>query len=209
MREQPPKLSASDLDAICDYVHELGHLKTVQRSGWKLAGITDVESVAEHTFRTAIIGMLLAMLEGADPARTALMCLLHDVPEIRIGDIPSVGKKYLAIRDDVDVAGDQVRNLPPPLARLIHEISLEYRARESHEARLAKDADRVECLTQALEYVAAGHTGAGSWIESTAETIESPSARSLGHALRERDPTAWWRRFVERYRGRGSDVMDV
>lgn len=198
-----------DIDAICDFVNELGQLKRVDRAGWKLAGIPDVESIAEHTFRTALIGAMLAQLEGADPARTALMLLLHDVPEARIGDIPSVGKKYLKIRGEVDIAGDQLSHLPDTLRQLLHGLALEYRARDSFEARIAKDADRLECLTQAREYVALGYPGANSWIESTLETIETPAARRIARRIAKRDPTTWWRRFVERYRGHGDDVADV
>jgi len=36
----------------------------------------------------AIIGAMLAVAEGADPARTSLMCTFHDTQETRIGDIP-------------------------------------------------------------------------------------------------------------------------
>lgn len=203
------RTDGDDLDAICDFVNELGHLKRVDRAGWKLAGIPDVESVAEHVYRTALIGAMLARLEGADPGRTALMLLLHDVPETRIGDIPSVGKKYLKIRGEVDIAGDQLADLPDSLRTLFHELALEYRARDSHEARVAKDADRLECLAQAKEYVALGYPGANSWIESTVETIETPAAKEIAQRMAKRDPTTWWRRFVERYRGHGGDLADV
>lgn len=203
------RLDPREANAICDFVHEIGHLKNIERSGWKLAGITASDTVAAHTFRTALIGAMLAHLEGADPAKTALMCLLHDLPEARIGDIPSVGKKYLSIRDDVDVAADQMRSLPADMTALLHGLALEYRARATLEAKIAKDADRLECLAQATEYVAAGHHGASSWVASTIETVETAAAQEVGHRIVDRDPTRWWRRFVERYRGRGTDVSDV
>lgn len=203
------RLRGSEIEAICDFINEAGHLKHVERAGWKLAGISDVESVAEHTYRTALIGAMLAHLEGADPAKTALICLLHDVPEARIGDIPSIGKKYLSIRGDVDVAADQTRGLPPSMFALLHDLALDYQTRASEEAKLAKDADRLECLAQAKEYVAAGRPGAQLWVTSTLETIQSSLAQQIGDRLAERDPTSWWRRFVERYRGHASDVADV
>jgi 5'-deoxynucleotidase YfbR-like HD superfamily hydrolase len=36
-------------------------------------GVRHPESIAEHSFRTAVIGYLLAHLEGANPERTALI----------------------------------------------------------------------------------------------------------------------------------------
>src|SRR5262245_45598772 len=93
-REEAP-WQIGDVAAIANYIYETGHLKTTARTGWTLAGIAKVESVADHSFRTAVIGVILASLEGADPARTALLCLFHDTTETRLGDIPSVGKQYL------------------------------------------------------------------------------------------------------------------
>jgi putative hydrolase of HD superfamily len=40
--------------------------------------VQDSETITEHSFRVALIGSVLAMMEGADPARTALMGLWHD-----------------------------------------------------------------------------------------------------------------------------------
>ena len=52
--------------------------------------------MAEHSFRPAVIGHALARLHGpaADAARVVLLCLLHDTPEARTGDMNYVYKKY-------------------------------------------------------------------------------------------------------------------
>jgi len=63
-------------------------------SGWLLLGVSEPESVAAHSFRTAIIGLILAAIEGADAGRTVSLCLMHDSPESRVGDIPNVGRAY-------------------------------------------------------------------------------------------------------------------
>jgi hypothetical protein len=81
-------MSTSDLEGMIDYLYEMGLLKRLPRAGWLVAGIDHPESIAEHSFRAAIIGYLLASVEGADPARTALLCLFHDTQESRIGDVP-------------------------------------------------------------------------------------------------------------------------
>lgn len=42
-------------------------------------GITDPESVAEHTCRAAVLGYVLtSLVEGADPMRTVAIYLFHD-----------------------------------------------------------------------------------------------------------------------------------
>jgi hypothetical protein len=80
---------------LTNFLYELGLLKRYKRTGWWIAGIDNPERIAEPSFRTAIIGYLLAVMEGADPAKTAALCLFHDTQATRIGDVPSVGKGYV------------------------------------------------------------------------------------------------------------------
>jgi putative hydrolase of HD superfamily len=96
----------------------MGLLKRYKRTGWMIAGIDNPESIAEHSFRTAIIGYLLAVIEGADPAKTAAPCLFHDTQETRIGDVPSVGKAYVVTAPNPEVTADQVAGFPAAAGEL-------------------------------------------------------------------------------------------
>jgi putative hydrolase of HD superfamily len=184
------------------YMYEVGLLKRSRRTGWWLAGVKDPESVAEHTFRTAVIGFALAVLEGADPERTAALCLFHDTPETRTGDIPSVGQAYVRAAPDTQVVADQVRGCPPALDQAIRELVASYEARDSREAKLAHDADKLECLLQAREYQAQGHADVEPWIASSAAAVESGAARQLARAAQELPPQQWWRTFVDSHNRR-------
>jgi putative hydrolases of HD superfamily len=187
-------------EAMARYIFELGHLKATPRTGWTLAGISNPESVADHSFRTALIGVLLAHEEGADPARTALICLFHDTTETRLGDIPSVGKKYLRESPE-EVVADQTRELPIGLAEMISRLVSDYSSVSGFEAQLAKDADKLECLAQAVEYVESGSVQANAWIGALEKEICSESGLRLATAIQETPPSQWWKHFVENYRG--------
>ena len=51
------------------------------------------ESVAEHSWRTALMAMLLAgEADGVDLPKVVQMCILHDLGEAVTGDIPSFEK---------------------------------------------------------------------------------------------------------------------
>src|SRR5947209_1467169 len=139
------------LQALARYAYEVGHLKRSARTGWWMVGVSDPESVAEHTLRTALLGYLLAEMEGADAARTAVLCLFHDI-QTRIGDIPYVGKEYLRAADPAEVTADQVRGLPDEAANAVTGARQEYDAQEWLDAQLADRADRLECLVQAREH---------------------------------------------------------
>jgi hypothetical protein len=70
----------TDTDAAgpMNFLFEVGMLKRARRTGWRIAGVNDSASIAGHSFRTAIAGTVPAAMQGLDPARVALMCVLHD-----------------------------------------------------------------------------------------------------------------------------------
>jgi putative hydrolase of HD superfamily len=81
-----------------------------------VAGVRDPESIADHSFRTAIIASVVAALEGGNPERAAFMGLFHDTQETRITDIPYIGKCYLKAAPNEEVTADQMRGIPEPVA---------------------------------------------------------------------------------------------
>jgi putative hydrolase of HD superfamily len=198
MREAVP-MPEPELEGLTNFLYEMGLLKRYKRTGWMIAGIDNPESIAEHSFRTAIIGYLLAVMEGADPAKTAALCLFHDTQESRIGDVPSVGKAYVVTAPNPEVTADQVAGFPAEVGQAVRELVEEYEARQSLEARLAKDSDKLECLIQAREYQAQGHEDVPPWIETSAAALQSPSARQLAEACQQVPPRQWWKAFAESY----------
>jgi putative hydrolases of HD superfamily len=186
-------------EPVAKWWYEMGHLKRAPRTGWFLAGVQSPESVAEHTLRMALIGFTLAVLEGADPYRTAALCLFHDTGESRTGDIPSVGRPYLKAAKEVDVVADQLADAPAELAKAALDLVRQWEDRSSQEAQLARDADKLECLCQAREYQVQGVADADSWATSSAEAVRSGSARRLAQAVLAVAPNEWWRAFVEGY----------
>lgn len=173
-----------------DYLYEAGLLKRYKRTGWVVAGVPDPESIADHSHRTAITAAVIAELEGADPQRAAFLALFHDTQETRITDIPYIGKRYLKASSNAEVTADQVAGMPEGLARLIGGAESEYEAKESAEARCAKDADKLECLLQAVEYQEQG-TDTQAWIDSSLAALKTDSAQRLAKVALERKPLAW------------------
>jgi len=185
-------MSTAEMRALVRYLYEIGHLKHSKRSGWWMAGVKDPESVAEHSFRTAVIGYVLALMEGANPASTAALCLFHDSLETRIGDIPSSGKRYVPDVDTKAILADQVHDFPPSFQDAIVSLLDQYQAQESHEARLAKDADRLECLLQGREYEEQGYRKAQEWTVNNAAKLQSDAAKRLAEICLESPPERWW-----------------
>jgi putative hydrolase of HD superfamily len=158
---QERSLEASQLMGL---LVELVRLKTVPRMGWLLRGVRDVESVAAHSFGVAFIAMLLADRAEArgmpvNVERVLRMALLHDLPEVRTGDLPNTIKQYFessALKTaDERIATEILTKLGAPGKKYL-EVWLDYEDRASLEARLVKAADKLDLLLQAYEYEKGG-----------------------------------------------------
>jgi putative hydrolase of HD superfamily len=192
-------MADAELAGLASFLYELGQLKRSKRTGWWLPGVKDPESVAEHSYRAAIIGHLLAVLEGADPARTALLCLFHDTQETRVGHVPSVGRPYLTAASNEQITSEQVAALPAEVGQAVRELVGEYEGRTSLEAQVARDADKLECLIRAREYQVQGYANVPPWVETSAAALRTVSAKRLAEACQRVPPGEWWRPFVEAY----------
>lgn len=202
VRERPkaePNGTNNELAGTVAFLHELGFLKRLPRAGWLIAGVDRPESVAEHSFRTAIVGIVLATMQGADAGRTAMLCLLHDSPETRIGDIPSVGRAYVSTVKAEAVSNHQTAEMPDVLSNAMQELVQEYEADQTIEARLAHDADKLETLLQAREYEGQGQYNTEAWQKSSVASLRTDAGRTLAQATEGTDPEHWWKAFAESY----------
>lgn len=186
-------------EATVGFLHEAGHLKNTPRAGWLIAGERQPESVAEHSFRVGVIAYVLATMEGANADRAATIALFHDLPEARTTDLHSVAKPHVTLEPDPNVIEVQIAGMPDELAHPIRSLIREFAAKETLEARCAKDADKLECLLQAREYQARGNPQVQPWVDTMLDAVKTDSARRLARAAVELAPNAWWHEIVASY----------
>ncbi|NYZ74025.1 HD domain-containing protein [Candidatus Micrarchaeota archaeon] len=182
------------MDSIVDYIFEAGMLKRVARSGWWAEKVKYPESVAEHSFRTAIVAFALAKMEGMDDDGARRLCtaaVFHDMHEARLGDMHKITARYMPMTKELErkVESDQIRNVPKQLQSAIADAL----ALSEKELVVLKDADYLECAFQAKEYVDIGHKGAESWIKSIESRLKTVSAKKLLAAMKKKDSNDWWK----------------
>ncbi|MDX3851743.1 HD domain-containing protein [Streptomyces sp. AK02-01A] len=178
------------------FLFEMGMLKRAKRSGWWIAGVKDPETIAEHSFRVGLIGSVLAMMEGADPAKTALLGLWHDTQETRVSDIPHIGRRYLDAASNEKVTADQVSAAHPAVRAGAQQIVEEYETGDSLEVICAHDADKLECLIQAVEYREQGCANVQGWIDSSLEKLKTASAQALAEAALNMNSVEWQQTYL-------------
>jgi putative hydrolases of HD superfamily len=196
MTEQPDQAEPDDgqVAAVVDYLFEAGTLKRLPRTGWLNAGIKHPETIAEHSHRTALIGAILAVMEGADPAKVALMGVVHDTQETRVGDIAYIGRRYVKAADNRDVTADQITGAPPAVRDALAAIVDEIETYETREAIIHRDADKLECLFQAIEYREAGNTNMQQFYDSMVAALRTASAKEVGRQAVETSSQRWHQR---------------
>ncbi len=184
--------------AALNFFAEAGLLKRVKRSGWWVAGIKDPESVADHCFRTAVIGYYMAFVEAVDPFKVVTMCLFNDIHEARINDLHKMGHHYIDFKDaEKRVFADQIEALDRRVREALAAMRGEYDGQSTPESIVARDADILECLVQAREYLDMGHREAEHFFEQAPSHLKTKTAQLWWRELKYWDSSAWWQRVVK------------
>lgn len=101
------------------------------------------ESVADHSWRIAMMAMLLKdEMPDIDMAKVVDMCLIHDWGEAITGDIPT----FFKTQADEDKEDQVVDGLAAMAGPRVQALFAEMRAMETKEARLYKALDKIEAV---------------------------------------------------------------
>ena len=158
-------------------------LKRVPRTGWLDRGVppAQVESVADHSFLTALIAWLAALEDPSlDATRVLKLALIHDLAEAIVGDEPPYAASAVPAPADRDAlraffSRRHVRTAESKAAKRLAEDEAfatlshlmgphasaelaalweEYESHETPEARFVKQADTLEAFLQSRHYAA-------------------------------------------------------
>jgi len=179
-------------------ISEAGMLKRVGRSGWWVLGIKDVESVADHSFRCAVIGYILARMEGVEPYKVLMMTLFNDIHEARINDLHKMAQRYVDAEKAEDMAFDeQIAPLPKVMKKELGGMRSEYRKQKTKESVISRDADILECLIQAKEYQEHGFREAHKFTKKAPKALRTKSAKALWAKAKKTSLNRWWEALSE------------
>lgn len=137
-----------EIAGVLDFLRGAEQLKETLRSAHGARGRQ--ESTAEHSWRLALMAMVLARgLAPVDLLRVLKLCLVHDLGEALHGDIPAPqqrpgGKAEAERRDLATLAAP----LPPAERAEILALWEEYEPGTTREAMLVKGLDKLETLLQ-------------------------------------------------------------
>lgn len=134
------------------------NLKNIPRQGWKeKLEMKDVESVADHTYLTAVMSMVFSDMQNLNTEKIVKMALLHDLAESITGDItPDKITKEKKNKIETDAIKNILQNLPSNISQTYFKIWNEYQENCTSEAILLHEIDKLEMAFQAKSYQSQG-----------------------------------------------------
>lgn len=183
-----------DTKDFLNLISEIGLLKKIQRTGWVVQGVKDVESVAEHSWRVAMLALFFAKDLGLDEMKTVKMSLIHDLGEVIIGDIKwEHGREVIASQEikhqDEEKAIEKLFGDNPSFKNYV-ELWKEFNDQKTAEAKLVKEFDKLEMVIQAREYQKEGYPREifDQFWENGAKYLENGQLKEYFHAaLKDRE----------------------
>ena len=177
---------------IAELLFEACFLKRLPRSGYQYLG-AGKESVAEHVYSTTFIAFVLAQLDPqADMQKVVTMCLVHDLPETRIGDLNYVQKQYLT-KAEPKALVDALDGIP--FGAQIEALSAEFEAAETLESQLAHDADQLALLIDLKSLKDTGYQSPETWLPHVEKRLKTALGQQLGEAIMKAEWDSWWRKL--------------
>lgn len=149
---------------------EILGLKNVLRTGWVRSGVKSPESVAAHSWGMSMLALKLTPA-NLDLQRVLSMCIVHDVPEVRVGDLTPHDDTSTKSEDELKA----MQALAPEWVALLEE----YEQGQTPEAKFVKQLDKLDMALQAEIYQTDQGISLEEFIESARGKIEDEELQSL------------------------------
>jgi putative hydrolase of HD superfamily len=138
---------------LLDVFLEAQVLDRVPRSGFLLRGVAEPESVTEHCWHVLfLVWTLGARIEGIDLFRAVEIALVHDLAELRIGDLPRTSSHYFPEGAKKAAEAAAMADVLAPLPERAFQLYEEYQQGKTPEALLVKACDKLQLMIKVAVY---------------------------------------------------------
>lgn len=145
-----------DVTAVLKTLLHGNQLKRTARTGWVQRGVPHAENVAAHSFGVVFATLVLAQVldEPIDVGKALALAALHDLPEGLTTDIPTPAWRFLppGVKTAVERHAMQEILQETPFADSLMTLWEELHEKQTAEAQLVDDADKLDMFVQALVY---------------------------------------------------------
>ncbi len=120
------------------------------------------------------MAITLPIARGLTLIKVVTMTLFNDIHEARINDLHKMGHHYIDFREAEKKAfADQIAALDKKVKGALQAMRGDYEGQSSYESIVARDADILECLIQAKEYVDNGYPVARTFFKRAPDHLKT------------------------------------
>jgi putative hydrolase of HD superfamily len=176
-------ISEEEAHQIIQLYTEISKLKKLYRQGWLENGVSekDCESVADHSFSTALLAYVISKECRPDLNQLKVMelCMVHDLSEAHAGDITPSQKMKEEEKFQKNYEG--IKKLFSKLAwgKKYIRLWLEFEEQKSPEAKFAKEVDKLEMALQAFVYEEMGYKGLDDFFADAQSKVKSTELKTI------------------------------
>jgi len=188
----------SKIKKLINFLFETRILKYLPRASLPYLKTCLKENVAEHSYYTAMIGWVLAELEGVDKDKVIKMSLIHDLAEVRGGERNLINKFYTRAPNEPKIFEEIVQHYN--IEKLeFKELFEEFFNEKSKEAKIVRDANILAQMFFEKEVLDSGNTKVKKWLTTSLSRLKIKSAKEIGKLLIKADSDQWWLEVAKRY----------
>ena len=153
-------LKSSQKSDLVSFFRVVCNLKKIKRSGWiHKSNVLSPESVADHSYSTCMMSMVLSEIIDLDTEHIMKMANLHDLAESFVGDNMPDNISY---EEKVLLEGKAMRKIISKLPSFLRgrylDIWNEYIDNSTLSAKFVHNMDKLEMALQAKEYEFEGYS---------------------------------------------------
>ena len=196
---------------MIDALIQAYRLKDEVRSGWQIRGVSNPESVADHSWGTSYLVLVYADDAGVDRSTAIEMATVHDIAEALTGDVATrlnglddTNERQRKQRREREAMRRLTEGYPDRSAKRVLELWDEYEACRTAEARFVRDMNLIDMCLQAYCYEADGRYDRTPGVAADASIDRFPDFRGLDEFFATTAP----RLQTDFGRARFSDVAD-
>jgi putative hydrolase of HD superfamily len=189
------KAKKSEIKHLIQAIYESMYLRRIQRSGSSLIlGDSVKENVAEHAFYTSLLALVYSYLDpDVDFQKLLTMCLIHDLEDVRTGDINQINKLYYSNNPEFDAFRDIWDG--SDFGEQLSKIHDERHSKKSREAIASSDCDVLAEILIEKEYILNGINAAEEWTKFQEKRIKTDVGKKICESMMSMDMDEWWKKM--------------
>jgi len=176
---------------LVNFILEYRTLKHIPRGSLPYLKGPIQENIAEHSFYTAIIAWIMAVIEKADENKIIKMSLVHDLAEVRGGEKNLINKFYTSPNNEQKILEEVSQNYNLK-DFFLPELFKEFNKAKTLEAKIVKDADVLAQMLLEKECFDLGNESAEEWLHFSQMRLKTKLGKEFGKRLIEVESNEWW-----------------